>query len=238
MNQKSFLSRLRRYEKKYSRQFYRYLQEINFAISKWMGENDSFDVNADDFIDTPKLEKIYKKLYLEVGGNEGKLQAEAFDDPVNMQLFVRELNELLTVDVANRIVEVDYTTKKRIAHLIEKGLRDGLGAKEVARTIEKDTGFSRNRSIAIARTEMTTSANYGKLIAAKNSRFPKLKKWLPAEDDRTRLSHLEMEHVPYIEIDQNFIVGEDLEEAQYPGDTSLSSGECINCRCTLIFKNK
>lgn len=203
-----------------------------------MGENDSVNVDVDDFIDRKKLDKIYSKLYNEVGGNEYKMQADDFEDPVNMQLFIRQINEFVTVDIANRITEVDNTTKKRIAHLIERGLRDGMGAKEVGKLIEKDTGFNRNRSIAIARTEMTTGANYGKFYAAKNSRFPKLKKWLPTEDDRTRLSHLEMDFVPYIEMDDNFIVGENLEEALYPGDTNLSAGQLVNCRCTLIFKNK
>lgn len=256
---KQFLRRQKVHEKKYQRQFYRYLASVNYAVARWISQN-GFNLNPDQFLKYENVERIYRKLYTEVTLSEATLQWESFNDGIKQKdllddfarilspgesqpisLWRRLLNDFITVRIAGRITEVNTTTRKRIAFLIEKGIEEGLGASEVATLIRKDRGYNRNRSLAIARTETVTAGNQGKYLAAVSSPYVKMKKWIPVEDSRTRLSHLDMEDRPFVELDQPFYVANAegfLEQAQYPGDSSLSASNTIMCRCVIVLKNK
>src|SRR5690606_81874 len=208
---KQFLRRQKVHEKKYQRQFYKYLASVNYAVARWINAN-GLNVNPDNFLKYENVESIYRKLYTEVTISEATLQWESFNDGIKQKdllddiagiiapnesqpisLWRRLLNEFITVRIAGRITEVNTTTRKRIAFLLEKGIEEGLGASEVATLIRKDRGYNRNRSLAIARTETITAGNQGKYLAAVSSPYIKVKKWLPVEDSRTRLSHIDME---------------------------------------------
>jgi hypothetical protein len=239
--------------------FYRYLASVNYAIAKWINEN-GLNVPIDSFLEYSRVENIYIKLYKEVTLNEATIQWNEFGDGLKkkdliddligiltpgesqpISLWRRLINQFITVRIAGRITEVNTTTRKRIARLIEKGIEEGLGASQVATSIRKDQKYNRNRALAIARTETITAANQGKYIAALSSPYVKLKKWLPVEDSRARLSHLDMEDRPFIGLkDPFYLANADgvLEEAQYPGDNTLSASNVINCRCAIVFKNQ
>jgi len=256
---KAFLRRQKIYEAKYIKQFYRYLASVNYSVARWIDAN-GLDVTPDDFLNYDRVESIYKKLYNEVTINEAKIQRTEFGDDVGQKdmiddiigmmapqdsqpisLWRRLINEFITVRIAGRITEVNTTTRRRISTLIEQGLNEGLGASQVATLIRNDRGYNRNRSLAIARTETITAGNQGKYIAALSSPYVKLKKWLPVEDSRTRLSHLDMEDRPFVEMEQRFYLANAdgvLEEARYPGDHTLSASNVVNCRCIIVFKNK
>lgn len=252
-----FIRRQRIYENKYKRKFLAYLNAVNKSAADAY-ENGSLNYN----IYSSRLEAIYKQLYTEITIQEAQIQWNEFDDTpikqkdlidalasiftvstdVPINLWRSLLNDFLTVRIAGRIKEVEQTTRKRIAYLIEKGIADGLGARDVARIIRKDTGFNRNRLLNIARTETITSANQGKYLAASSSPYVKQKKWLPTIDARTRTTHRAMSDVPYVDLTQDFFLQNmqtgALEAAQYPCDTRLSAGNTCNCRCIIIFKNK
>lgn len=252
-----FIRRQRIYENKYKRKFLAYLNSVNKSAA-YAYENGSLNYD----IYNSRLEGIYKQLYTEITIQEAQIQWNEFEDApikqkdlidalasiftvstdVPINLWRSLLNDFLTVRIAGRIKEVEQTTRKRIAYLIEKGIEDGLGARDIARTIRKDTGFNRNRSLNIARTETITSANQGKYLAASSSPYVKQKKWLPTLDARTRETHRAMTDVPYVDLTQDFFLQNmqtgSLEAAQYPCDTRLSAGNTCNCRCIIIFKNK
>lgn len=252
-----FIRRQRIYENKYKRKFLAYLNAVNKSAADAY-ENGSLNYD----IYNSRLESIYKQLYTEITIQEAQIQWNEFEDApikqkdlidalasiftvstdVPINLWRSLLNDFLTVRIAGRIKEVEQTTRKRIAYLIEKGILEGLGARDIARTIRKDTGFNRNRSLNIARTETITSANQGKYLAASSSPYVKQKKWLPTMDARTRETHRAMSDVPYVDLTQDFFLQNmqtgSLEAAQYPCDTRLSAGNTCNCRCIIIFKNK
>lgn len=252
-----FIRRQRIYENKYKRKFLAYLNAVNKSAADAY-ENGSLNYD----IYNSRLEAIYKQLYTEITIQEAQIQWNEFEDApikqkdlidalasiftvstdVPINLWRSLLNDFLTVRIAGRIKEVEQTTRKRIAYLIEKGILEGLGARDIARTIRKDTGFNRNRSLNIARTETITSANQGKYLAASSSPYIKQKKWLPTMDARTRKTHIAMSDVPYVDLTQDFFLQNmqtgSLEAAQYPCDTRLSAGNTCNCRCIIIFKNK
>lgn len=252
-----FIRRQRIYENKYKRKFLAYLNSVNkSAADAYQNGSFSYDIY------NSRLEAIYKQLYSEITIQEAQIQWNEFEDTqikqkdlidalasiftvstdVPINLWRSLLNDFLTVRIAGRIKEVEQTTRKRIAYLIEKGILEGLGARDIARIIKKDTGFNRNRSLNIARTETITSANQGKYLAASSSPYVKQKKWLPTLDARTRETHRAMSDVPYVDLTQDFFLQNmqtgSLESAQYPCDIRLSAGNTCNCRCIIIFKNK
>lgn len=255
---KEFIRRQQVHERKYKKMYYSYLQSVNNSAARAYIEGGNYDIQHE------KLTSIYKKLYTDVTISEAEMQWNQFDDtPIKQQkdlidvfagifspnnndvpinLWRSLLNEFITVRIAGRIAEVEQTTRKRVAVLIERGIAEGLGAREVAKTIRDDKDFNRNRALTIARTETVTSANQGKYIAALSSPYVKLKKWLPFSDKRTRQTHLDFINRPFVEMDQLFYLQNmqtgALEGAQYPCDSSLSAGNSINCRCLVVFENK
>ncbi|MES2240448.1 MAG: phage minor head protein [Bacteroidota bacterium] len=254
-----FIRRQKVYESKYKKQYYAWLMLVNkSAATEYANGSMSYDIH------NAKLTAIYTKLYTDVTINEATIQWHQFDDPtikqqkdlidvfasvfvgntndVPINLWRSLLSDFLTVRIAGRIAEVELTTRKRIAVLIERGIAEGLGAREVAKTIRDDKDFNKNRSLTIARTETVTSANQGKYMAALSSPYVKLKKWLPFADKRTRPTHYDMLNRPFVEMDQSFFLQNmktgALESARYPCDTGLSAGNSVNCRCIVVFENK
>lgn len=254
-----FIRRQSVYESKYKKQFYAWMQLVNnSAATAYASGSMTYDIHHN------KLESIYKRLYNDITLNEAEIQWNDFDDPkikqqkdlidmfaglfapntndVPINLWRSLLSDFLTVRIAVRITKVEQTTRERIAVLIERGIAEGLGAREVAKTIRDDKEFNRNRALTIARTETVTSANQGKYMAALSSRYVKLKKWLPFADKRTRPTHLDMANRPFVEMDQLFYLQNmqtgALEGALYPCDSTLSAGNVCNCRCLVVFENK
>ena len=253
---KRFLRRQKLYESKYKKRFYSWLKSANRAAAKAYGDGlNTYDINSD------KLDSIYSSLYKYVTIKEASLQWSQFETPASQQkdiidtlagslyqgvdepigLWQSLLKEFITVRIAGRITQVEQTTRKRIAVLVERGIEDGLGAKELAKLIMEDFDFNSNRALAIARTETITAANQGKCISAITSPYVKMKKWLPTVDKRTRPSHLDYKDRPYVEMEQDFFVANDkgfLEAASYPCDKRLSASNTVNCRCIVVFRNK
>lgn len=261
---KRFLRRQQTFERIYRKQFYSYLASINSKVAKWIDANEDLNPDVNAFLEGDRLDSIYRRLYTRLTIEEARLSWQQLDEQINgkerkdiidllanifsnsedgapISIWRRLLNDYLTVRIASRIQEVEQTTIKRISTLIEKGIADGLGAREVATTIRKDTGFNRNRSLAIARTETITALNQGKYLAAQSSPYVMEKKWSPTLDARTRLSHRDMYDRPFVALNQPFYLANAqgvLEEAQYPGDVTLSASNTVNCRCSLLTQPK
>lgn len=256
---RQFNRRQQVYEKIYQKQFYNYLISVNNSVAKWIDKN-GLVVDIDAFLKLENVEAIYRRLYTRLTLSEAKLSyselpsikkkdfidvlaglltVDTNDVPIG--IWRRLLNDFLTVRIAGRIQEVNNTSRNRIAFLIQKGIDEGLGGREVARTIRQDRGFNRNRSLAIARTETVTAMNQGKYLAAFSSPYVMEKKWSPVVDARTRLSHAAMKDVDWKDLTQWFWLANDkgmLEQAQYPGDNSLGASNVVNCRCALLTRAK
>ena len=98
----------------------------------------------------------------------------------------------------------------------------------------------RTRSLTISRTEATRTANLGKEIGARSwideQGGQGYKMWLGRVVNE-RPTHLAVNNT-IIPIDDLYQVGD--EQAQRPGDVSLSAAEVINCRCSqsLMSQNR
>lgn len=258
---KAFLNRTRAYEKRYQKQFYRYLASVNYAIAKDIQEN-GFNVDIDSYLDYQRIENIYKKLYSNVTINEAKIEWNSYDFTQGIKqkdllddllgilapnenqpitFWRRLLNDFLELRIAGRITQVNTTTRRRIANIVEQGIEEGLGADEVARNIRADRGYNRNRSLAIARTETITAANQGIYLSAMSTPYVMEKYWSPTRDSRTRPSHLDMSDRPAIDLNALFWVANadgDLEQALYPCAETLTASNTVNCRCRMVARAK
>lgn len=159
-------------------------------------------------------------------------------------LWRRLLGDYVNVRIARRLTLINDTTKKQLIKLVEKGVNEGLGIPEIAKSIRKagSDEINKNRSINIARTESVSAMNQGNYMAAAGSIWKYEKKWSPRLDARTRNSHYEMENKPWIDLQAEFIVrnpktGEN-EFAFYPGDHVLSAANIIQCRCATLYRPK
>lgn len=101
----------------------------------------------------------------------------------------------------------------------------------------------RSRAETIARTEVITALNNGKMAAYEQaaedndiSSDDAVKVWISERDPNVRHDHREADGKRVIGIKTPFQVGES--QLLYPHDTSLGAGpdQIINCRCTFVVR--
>lgn len=142
------------------------------------------------------------------------------------RLFMRDVG-------AENVKDVTDTTIKRIQQAILKAFALELTLEEISERIEDSVGGSigRYRSRLIARTETHAASSYANHTIAKDADIPEMKKrWVSANDARTRPHHVEMNGVE-VGLDDDFEVpynGIPYRMA-YPGDPRGGPGNVINC---------
>jgi len=127
---------------------------------------------------------------------------------------------------------INETTEKQLRDTLMKGVDLGetpVELRERVRHVFDDVGNS--RAANIARTEVTTSSNWGAQEYYRDSGVVIGTEWLTAIDGRERETHAALNGVR-IALGQTFNVGG--HSARYPGDPNLPVEERANCRCTKV----
>lgn len=98
------------------------------------------------------------------------------------------------------------------------------------------------RAMTIGRTETHNMAMFASHQTAYQieveAETKLLKFWSPTEDERTRISHMEMADSEGVALDADFVLNSEtggVDYMQRPGDPSGSAGNVINCRCVLTY---
>lgn len=208
-------------------------------------------VNA--LIKTHPLQEAFVKIYSYVGEAEGKAEILAFNELVTTRQKAAGVNfsdaewrnqmvDYMLLKAGTRISGISETTREKIKFLLALAQEQNLSTDETVKFLLAEIrspefpAFSRARAMAIARTESTTAANAGSLLAGDSLTIQYEKKWVSARDDRTRRTprdkydHLVMNGVK-VGPNQTFSVSGD--EMQSPGDPTASKGNVINCRCIV-----
>jgi uncharacterized protein with gpF-like domain len=152
-------------------------------------------------------------------------------------LYDRLIQEYLQSEGGALIADdISETTKRLIVRQIRAGQRDGLSNAEIVASIRARIGaISLARAAIITRTEVHNAAMFALFETAKETGVVTRKEWVAAMDDRTRddpFSHVDA-NGQVVLLDEPFDVSG--EALMYPGDTSGSAGNVINCRCALVF---
>lgn len=161
--------------------------------------------------------------------------------PINQDQVVRAIQHdtKLSKSLYDRLGEDVSLLKKRIQNNISRGIAQGSSYADIARNVAsgmvgdytKMRGGALGKAYTIARTEghrITNEAAYDAQKRAKEKGADVVKQWDAAMDKRTRPSHARVDG-EIREIDEPFSNG-----LIYPGDSSGTAAEVINCRCACL----
>ena len=133
----------------------------------------------------------------------------------------------------NRLAQVGDNVWSAVNTKVLGALESGASNEQLKQMIEDLTQFSEFRADTIARTETASAMNNGRYDAAValGEYGPVAKVWNAVVDNRSRLSHAELDGTT-IPFDQNFVVnGESMRAPHAPG---ASAANTVNCRCGII----
>lgn len=103
-------------------------------------------------------EALLERLLVAFETELAMMVAEAVEPLLSTQPPAREIvQQVARQNAARRVTNISDTIRQRIASTIERGLRDGLSDREVARNLARVVG-SEGRAATIARTEMALAA--------------------------------------------------------------------------------
>lgn len=232
----------RRFERRYEAQIFRALmRQVNPYIEA-VSESLT-NVNRLDLISPAPLADTLESLYVVAGTAYAEAMYDAIQPPrkaskeqlrANWRQFMRRF---AVVNLSGLLNDINETSKNVISRVVEASLGEGLGAIEVARNLERSVSMLfKNRAQLIARTEMVKASNVAAMESSKTSDFMYEKRWVPANQERTRPDHLAMLDSEYIPMDQPFTVGGS--QMMQPGDGSMGAGpeQICNCRCKVVFR--
>ena len=189
-----------------------------------------------------KWEKLYAAIYLSVAqefaqGLQDEIKALGLPErKVSDEPWLDYVLEYLTSEGGKRIAGILETTRTLVTKALAEGVAEGEDASRLARRVKTAyESFGKTRAVRIARTEVITASNAGRVAMAQAMGLPMVKTWLATRDDRVRDDHLEADgqEAP---LDGAFDVGG--YKLQFPGDASLGAppSETVNCRCTVTFR--
>jgi len=160
----------------------------------------------------------------------GRYFAKDFDDD-----FEKQLAEFIDVNTGTWVTEIDETTRRRLAKVIDNSYNDGLSTEATGVALRNTIiGMGVYRANLISRTEVHRVASFANETVAENMKIDgTMKEWIAIQDARTRFTHsiASGQMVPQKEF---FVVGG--ERLKYPGDPRGSAGETINCRCAVMYR--
>ena len=159
----------------------------------------------------------------------GRFFSKDFDDD-----FEEQLAAFIALNTGIWVGEIDETTRKRLAKVIDNSYANGLSVDETGVALRNTViGMGVYRANLISRTEVHRVAGFANEAVAENMNIDgTVKEWVSIQDARTRLSHsiAAGQRVP---LESDFVVGG--ERLKYPGDPKGSAGNTINCRCASIY---
>jgi hypothetical protein len=159
----------------------------------------------------------------------GRFFSKDFDDD-----FENQLAEFIALNTGIWVADIDETTRKRLAKVIDNSYNDGLSVEATGVALRNTViGMGVYRANLISRTEVHRVAGFANEAVAENMNIDgTVKEWVAIQDARTRLSHsiAAGQRVP---LESDFVVGG--ERLKYPGDPKGSAGNTINCRCASIY---
>lgn len=190
-------------------------------------------VNQEENLLRNILVSLYKRIAIAFGTMILR-ESEKQKDVSTRTLFWNHVLRWINETVGRKVTKINSTTRSRIRRIIRVGIEEGLSYWEIANRltlIGKIDSIKRAKNIAW--TETHTTANKGSLEMARDIKM-KIKEWLSAKDERTRIPH-RLANGQRVPIDDPFVVMN--ENLQFPGDPDGSAENVIRCRCTMIYRD-
>lgn len=161
------------------------------------------------------------------------------------KVFLASESQVLPESILKRIPRVgpdgrkDYAwNRRKIMAIIMSAVLTGATLPEirsrVARVYDMDMRAVKRTVVTVA----TAVESVGKLdtyASVLASGVPIEKQWVAVMDNRTRMTHRELDGQA-VPLDQPFIIGSTGDSIRYPGDPEASPSEIYNCRCELNIR--
>lgn len=186
------------------------------------------------FSELPKLSQLRnrrpkKSLTVKAGGQMGRNET-----------WIRAVQDYLKLHQLDLVANMTETMKGDIIRVLEKGVEEGWSIDQIVKELQR-VDIIEARARTIARTEVIRAANVGHSVAAQSMPYETNKKWVAAQDHRTRHSHRFIHnHV----VDENGFFDVPIykgdkkigtERMLYPGDAKASASNTVNCRCRALY---
>ena len=226
------------------RKLKRYFKDLYKKIARQIREHAYLNVDRIIDMGSRDLFAIMMNMFHRTSVHYSEMFAEAINrtrGKALVDVFWEFYRNFAKMYVANRVVGINKTTKKRITRIIETGMADELTTRQISVEINKLSEIdSINRSSRIAGTEIHTIANLTQNKMALSESVIMEKEWLSAIDERVRAWHFtgggifsESGQPARVPMADYFMVGGELLE--YPGDMLGSGFNIVNCRCFTAF---
>lgn len=193
-----------------------------------------------------RLREILQKRYKFIIPFFSKFGLEGIKDSVSKNddnILIGESDELtedyILANAASRSAIIAKTSLDKVRSRIDAGVKDGSSIDEIAASIRAIQLINTSRAQVIARTEVHNAANYSVINTARQAEsqlnIKMVKEWVAVSDGRTRDTHAAIDGQT-VDMDGRFNVAGSM--ADRPLDPSLPPEESINCRCTMLFREK
>lgn len=150
-----------------------------------------------------------------------------------------------TVQLAQKVVRIDETTRNILRDIVETGSREGLTFNDIRKRIVQVTAgaIGRKRAMVISRTEVGNAVNEAKTRSADDwaqqtgRQLGKL--WIHRGAKDPRDWHISLDNGVAIPKQDRWMVTDPntgvTDMMMYPHDYNASAGNVINCGCHVIY---
>jgi hypothetical protein len=222
------------------------LDDQTGAVADFVNEDnfDNIELYIEFLVQQKPLYSGLEKIYTKVGVSAATFSYDWIRNsvPKNKKDFIidffnaawyEEMVNFFRLVGGTTVQGIDDTTRNIINNLLSNILGQNLSRRDQAKLFQEtlnDPAYNRARSLVIARTEATKTANFGINMGAESSDYEVQKFWINTRDARTRRSHLAMTR-DRIALNQPFMVGD--VKMMYPGEVGAPAAEVVNCRCVM-----
>jgi SPP1 gp7 family putative phage head morphogenesis protein len=132
------------------------------------------------------VNRTYSETHKDMGSKLGMTADEFAQEAFSSNAAVAQIKHLYERSYSG-LVSVTKSMERRVSETLAQGFADGLGAREIARTLTRDVGMEKRSALRVARTELTYAYAEGQLDgfeAIGVQELGVLTEWLTTGDDR------------------------------------------------------
>ena len=132
------------------------------------------------------VNRTYSETHKDMGSKLGMTADEFAQEAFSNKSAVAQIKHLYERSYSG-LVSVTKSMERRVSETLAQGFADGLGAREIARTLTRDVGMEKRSALRVARTELTYAYAEGQLDgfeAIGVQELGVLTEWLTTGDDR------------------------------------------------------
>ncbi|AJI08657.1 phage minor head protein [Bacillus cereus] len=159
---------------------------------------------------------------------------DAIDPDIQFNIFSKRTTKWIDSwsDELGKIMKIN--SHKAVERILNEGLEQGKGIKEITRELAKLPEFDRKRAKTTAQTEVLAACSASQFESYRQSPAVTGKKWRHsgAKNNQPRDNHVAYDGTT-VPVEEEFELPGSGERCMFPRDSSLSAKERVNCKCVM-----